>query len=172
MENRSLPAYAFAGLIALAVVDLLSYYPALPEQVAVHFNAAGEADGWASKPGLVAIYLGTFPVLAAMFVGIAWGLRKLPASMINLPNKDYWLAPERREATLAFLASWLLWMGNATLLFLVVVLHLTLLANLQPEPKLPDTFWPAFIGYLGFVAVWIVRLYRRFRKPARTQPYS
>ncbi|RMD92385.1 MAG: DUF1648 domain-containing protein [Calditrichaeota bacterium] len=165
MQNRWLRVYILAGIIAMAGLDLLSYYPHLPQRMAVHFNAAGHANGWASKEGFVAIYLGTLLVLTAMFVGLARGLRKLPASLINLPNKVYWLAPERREATLTSLANWLQWMGIATLLFVMLIFHLTLMANLQPQPVLPRTFWPAFTGYLIFVAIWVVLLYRRFNKP-------
>ncbi|MCP2043471.1 SdpI family protein [Pontibacter sp. HSC-36F09] len=47
-------AIVFIPLVYLAVV-----WNSLPEQVPVHFNLQGEADGWAGKTALVFIVLGT-----------------------------------------------------------------------------------------------------------------
>ncbi|MDO6389971.1 SdpI family protein [Pontibacter sp. BT731] len=47
-------AIVFIPLVNLAVV-----WTRLPEQVPVHFNLQGEADGWAGKNSLVFIVLGT-----------------------------------------------------------------------------------------------------------------
>ena len=49
--------------------------------------------------------------------------RRLPVSLINLPNKDYWLAPERRDATLAWIGGWSTMFGAATLLLMMALMR-------------------------------------------------
>ena len=43
-------------------------------------------------------------IVAVLFPGIGHILRRIPASLINLPNKDYWMSTERKQGTLDFLS--------------------------------------------------------------------
>ena len=61
--------------------------------------------------------------IAALFIGIPRLLKSTPASLINLPNKSYWLAPERREETMDRLASSFEALGMAHGTHVGVMLH-------------------------------------------------
>jgi uncharacterized membrane protein len=82
-------------LVLVAVVQFTYYYPRLPEMVASHFDGEGRPNGCMPKNE----FFKMFAVITALIIGIFLLLPKLikrvPPSMINLPNKDYWLAPER-----------------------------------------------------------------------------
>ncbi|MEO1421263.1 MAG: DUF1648 domain-containing protein, partial [Pseudomonadota bacterium] len=67
-----------ANLICLVIVVLATaasayFYPSLPEQVPIHWNAAGEVDGYGSK--LMGSLFG--PGLALFTWGMIWVIPKI-----------------------------------------------------------------------------------------------
>src|SRR5215475_5458980 len=111
-------ARALIVIVSVAsAARVLACVSRLPYPVAVHFDAAGTPNGWMPPPLFAAFHLGLLALLAAVFLGLPRTLRRLPAHLINLPRKDYWLAPERREATLARLGDRLAWLGLAVIGF-------------------------------------------------------
>ncbi|MBD1396731.1 SdpI family protein [Pontibacter sp. JH31] len=51
------------GIVLVPLVYLAFVWSDLPERVPVHFNLKGEADGWADKPMLIFIVIGTTALL-------------------------------------------------------------------------------------------------------------
>ena len=49
---------SFYGLLAIAVLQTLYYYPQMPAVVASHFDGLGAPNGWSSRNGFFALYLG------------------------------------------------------------------------------------------------------------------
>ena len=119
----------------LAVLQYTYFYPRLPDRVASHFDGAGRADGWSSKPAFFATNLGITLAMAAMFLSIAWIMKKMPDSAINLPNRAYWLAAERRGATIDYVRSQMEWLGAATIGFMVGLFQLSIEANLGVDRR-------------------------------------
>jgi serine/threonine-protein kinase len=86
---------------------------------------------------------------------------------VNLPNKQYWLAPERKAATLASIASFGGWASYATLALLCAVHGFVARANSVQPPRLDEA------PLIGLVAVYLVVLFagmlavlgRFFRSP-------
>jgi hypothetical protein len=99
--------------------------------------------------------------------GIPQIIAAIPLALVNLPNKTYWFAPERREETLSFFKTWFAWFGCALLAFLIVVNQLVYEANLtQPKHLNTAQFTLAMFAFLAFVAIWSVRMILRFgRQP-------
>jgi len=156
-------------LLALAVIQALVYYPQLPDVVASHFDAAGNADGWMSKEAFFAVDLGTVALTALLFLTlprVRW-----PDRLINLPHKDYWLAPERREETFRTFQRQMLVFGCATLAFLLLVMQWAIEANLDGSQTLaPGPIWWLLGAYGLFTVVWLVRLLRHFYRIPRERP--
>src|SRR5262245_39910913 len=68
----------------------------LPEQVASHFGVTGEANGWMGRSEYL-IFMAAMGVGMALFIiAICFLSRFFPAWMVNLPRREYWLAPGRR----------------------------------------------------------------------------
>lgn len=161
----------FVLLLALLLGQLWAAYPDLPERMATHFNGSGEADGWSSKASFTWLYAGLVALMALTFWGIAAFLPRLPDALINVPNKEYWLAPERRRATLAYFADQMLWMGNATLLLLLYALRQTIQANLEGgDAALGKSFVVVVLVYLAATIAWSVALIARFMQTPRQRP--
>jgi uncharacterized membrane protein len=154
----------FIFLILLTLFQAAYYYPQMPEKVASSFNAQGEANGWMDKAGFMIFQIGLTLFLCATFLGVAFGMNYIPVSLVNLPNRDYWFAPERRKETLDFLKREMLWFSNATLVFMLAVFQLTYKANLEQESKLDNFFWLYMGLYLLYSIWWTVHFYRRFSK--------
>lgn len=155
----------FYGLVAVSLLQSAFYYPQMPAVVASHFDAAGIANGWSSRNVFFAVYL----VMVAMVVGIfAWLPRwsgKRGKVRMNIPNRDYWLAPLRREQTMEFLRRQMMLLGIAHLLLAIFSVQLAIIANLKPEPRLHAGMWWALGAYFLFVSLWVIRLVLHFRKP-------
>jgi len=89
----------------------------------------------------------------------------MPVSMINLPHKEFWLSPQRRDDTLAYIRVWTAWLGCALLAFLLFVMELVYRANLHTPPQLNmAAFVPALLAFVAFDTVAIVRLLLHFAK--------
>lgn len=58
------------AIVLIPLVYLALVWDRLPEQVAVHFNLQGEADGWASKSSLILIVLGTTALLNLIMLAL------------------------------------------------------------------------------------------------------
>ena len=157
---------SFLPLIAITVLgllDLARYYPLLPEKVASHFDGAGLPNGWMPKDGFAVVTLILFGFAGLVQSLAAASLRGLPDEKINLPNKAYWLAPERRQETLGFISDHQMRFAAITQMLLVLVLHLVYTANLLPQPQLSSSIWILLGGFLAVTAVWLVLLFRRFQ---------
>jgi uncharacterized membrane protein len=157
---------AVALIVAAAVftgVDMARLYPLLPEKVASHFDAEGVPNDWSTKKEFVWLAGGTFAGLTLFLCAMPIIVRIAPRSLINLPNKDYWLSPEQRNATFRFLTTWMLWFAALTLWLLAIVFHSAMVANLQQQPRLISLWW-MLGGFLVAVSAMLFVLLRRFRR--------
>ena len=120
-------------LLAICYVIFFAYvagtYGELPGKVASHFDMAGHADGWMSRASCVDFTIGLGILMPAFIVGIIAGAGKIPVSFINMPHRDYWLAPERRKAALAVLFRYSLWFASLNVLFVTGLHALIVQAN-------------------------------------------
>jgi uncharacterized membrane protein len=164
-RSLSIPITGWLLVLTLAAVaaHLAYYYPQLPDTIASHFGPSGQPDDWSSKRTYAAVILAIAAVLALAFLGIGLLLRRLPDYMINLPNRDYWLAPPRRDGAIATLMRLLHWFGLATLALLIAMNQLVFNANLHSPANLSSASWLLIGAYLAFALVWTTGLLWRFR---------
>ncbi len=164
--NRSQLIYVIFGVVVLAAAaDVAWLAPQLPGRVASKFGAAGQPMAWSERAPFLTGHIFSLLFTAVLFVGVRLAVCRLPAAWINLPHRDYWLAPEREEATRRALGDWLLALGTAVLVFLAVTGHLVMRANLAPEPRLGRAFTPLLLVWLGVMAALVLGVYRHFRLP-------
>lgn len=163
MPNLARTVFVIALLLCIAHAAF--YYPLLPDRVASHFGVSGQPDAWTDKDSFMKIYIGVIVFTAALFPGIGFILRRTPVSLMNLPNKDYWLAPERRQGTIDLVSRQFLLFGSATLLLLLHIFHQSFRVHLGIAQQLEHPI--ASIGaYLIFSLFWTIGLLLRFmRRP-------
>ena len=166
MSDTRTPNTIFFVILALGVLDGVHRFPMLPERMASHFGASGAPSGWMTKEQFFITYaLVLIPALVVEFF-VGKRISRKGDARISLPNKEYWLAPERREETFAYFRRFFAWYGSALLALLVYVMGLTLRANLDVEPHLPTT--PTITAIVLFVAyniAAVVLMLRHFQNP-------
>lgn len=161
-----LPFLALVLLWAVGALLAGACYPQLPARVASHFDAAGNPNGFSSPGSFVAMHLAITALVAGVFGGIALWLPSVPASMVNLPNREYWLAAERRDASMRWMSRHLIVFACTMLAFLQVVFALSYRANLPAPTRLaPSLMWGSIVAMLVFTAWFLVSIYRRFSAP-------
>jgi uncharacterized membrane protein len=165
-ESLRIARWVFAALLAAVVLQALVYYPRLPERMASHFNGAGQAIGWSSKARFFGLHTFVVAVVTACFAILPAWIQRLPARLINLPNKDYWLAPERQGATMAGVSAALTWFGCAVLIFILALTRLVIRVNLGRDPVLSaPALWACMGGLVLCLALMILRMLYLGRRP-------
>lgn len=150
------------ALLVLFIGQIVYFYPQLPENVAIHFGLNGQADGWSSKQGWLIfqlILLGIFSLITFVLPSF---IDKTDDQFINLPNKEYWLASQRRNETFAILRNNFEWLGIALFVLLNSITLDTIMATLYRNQTLSNFFWLYFLGFIGFIGVWTFTVCRRF----------
>jgi len=163
--KSKIPLLILATAIAGSIILPIIYWSQMPDEMATHFDAGGQPDGWMSKGAFAGLLILLQVGLAAMMLGIGRLTRVLPTSILNIPNREYWLAEERREQTLGETESMMAWIAAGTAVFLLFVFWLTFDANTGKEIKL-NAFvsWVSVIvfvvGLLGYCFAKIAKYYR------------
>jgi len=164
-EPSTLP-YRLMALEAVALILVcLYYYSRLPQKLATHFGAGGAANGWMDKGGFLVFYLGLCAFMVAIFLLMPRFVALFPDSMINLPNKEYWLAPERRALTMGMMGENMAWLGVLVLALFIGMGYLTFQADLMPQPHLDEAAGAVMMGaFFVCMIIWLVRFIRAFSK--------
>jgi uncharacterized membrane protein len=165
MRTGSAAVFLWCLLFVAAGLHSAYYYPQLPAMIATHFDVHGNPDDWMTKESCVTLNAVIFIGLSVFLLAMSRIVPAIPDWMVNLPHKDYWLAPERRTESLAYFSRFLLWINNATMLFLIGVFDSVYRANLAAPVRLPVDFWIWLAGLLLFVTGATTRLYLRFGRP-------
>jgi uncharacterized membrane protein len=164
----STQGWLYAAWLALAVIFILVTGTQLPPNMASHFSGSGEADGFMARGS----YLAAMCVFAAGLPAllVLWMRRIVRQSphRVNLPNREYWMAPQRREATLRALTAYTMLFGFGLSLLIVFAHWEVVLANMRQPPRLAPTRFAVAIGFfLAATGVWLYRLYAHFRRRPR-----
>lgn len=135
----------------------------LPATVATHFDASGRPNGWMSHSAylrFILVFGLAFPLLVP---AISYVARFLPAGCFNLPNRDYWLAPEHRAEVSAYLFRHSLWFASLALGF-VIGLHLSTV-HANSVGYLPIWLVLTLTGsFLLGTAIWAIGMIRHFKR--------
>ena len=161
---RSLVSLICLMVFSVTFVIYTSYY--LPTSVATHFNINNQPDGWMRRNAyLLMILTLLISIPSAISVGISI-LSKKFSHLINLPNRDYWLAPPRLNDSLDFLAAHGHRLGRLVIVLMTGLHYVVLVANRAEPAALPQSWFIAIVlGFVLALGLWVAALYRRFPKP-------
>jgi len=157
--------FIFFVLLLAAVMQAAYYYPLMPMRMASHFDAAGRANSWMPKESFFITHVFVVTLMSAIFTIMPKLVFKFPDSMINLPNKDYWLAAGRRDEAGEMIERHMNTAGNLTIALLLCVFQMAFKANLEKESRLPESMWLLLVAFLILMVVWSIRFIRAFRVP-------
>jgi uncharacterized membrane protein len=153
-------------VIACAAVYFITESTAqLPGMVASHFDAGGFPTAFVPRTRyshvLLTLGIGVPLVLVALLTAVY-----SRATDMKLPNRDYWLAPERIGQTRDLLVAHGIWFGTLLISMTCFVHGLELIANRSMPAHLPNNL--VYAGLLIFFVIavgWIAALLLAFRRP-------
>ena len=164
MNLRFTPATAFV-LAAIALLGHVAFhYPALPQNVARHFDWRGRPNGFSSKEAFLIMNVAIVAFFALLFWAMGYA-QKLAPQFVNIPNKAYWLSAERREASMAFITNWARWLLALVMALNVLLMGSLLHANLSQPIEIGDSPLYETAAFFGIFAGMVVWLLRRFPRP-------
>lgn len=135
MKTLRAPVTTLGLLYVGFLIYLASSASQLPERVASHFNVQGIPDDWMSRQSFLGVMATIGTALPLFMVGMTSLHRVFPGG-INLPNRDYWLAPERRSDTFDYIQRQGIWIACILQGWLTAVHFLVVRANGLPHPSL------------------------------------
>jgi uncharacterized membrane protein len=154
----------FILLLIAATILIGATTGQLPAQIASHFGAGGVPTGWMSRNDYRLVMLALAVVLPVVVVLGSTLLPRLSDSRINIPNRDHWLAPARRDATFQYLASHAYWLGSLLVAFIAAVHLLLLDANATQPPRLSSPLLVTLLVlFMVALAAWIATMAMHFR---------
>lgn len=154
------------GLFLVGALRVAQVWEGLPATMASHFGGGGAPNAFMDRQSFFAFYAVINAFVVALLLGVSVLLAKLPPRLINLPAREHWLAPERRDATIERLGRafdvYALW----TAAFSLGVLELVLRANLSGAGLANGAFMAMLVAYMLFTLGWTVWLLLTLRPPA------
>lgn len=154
-------------VILICVFEVVRIWNITPQQMAAHFNVQGNPDHFVSKAEFFGFQLQTMLIVVGTSLVPQLLLFILPVSFINMPNRDYWLSPERRDSTVDRLSSFAAAMFGIILLVIQVGFEISAYANLQ-MPILFNAKLMLMVMIASFVLIggMLLQLTVSFRLPA------
>jgi uncharacterized membrane protein len=151
---------------ALAAFQMIHYYPLMPGTMVVHFGTSGAPNGWSARPVFIATFGATEALIVLLGLALPSLIGRIPADFINIPNRQYWLASERRDESVSFIRTQVMWMETATLVFLMAIAQIIFTLNLSGAPRrLPGDFWIVAVAFVAVIVWFAARIMLRFRIP-------
>lgn len=140
----------------------------LPPLVASHFGLGGQADGFMARSDYMTFMLIGVVAIPLLIVIPQRFVEAMPPRLINVPNRDYWLAPERFESTIGYLRSHAVWFAVLFMALLCFIHWEVVQANARvPARLMARPFVIGMVVYVIGVLFWIAALIRHFtRRPA------
>src|ERR1039458_5691568 len=165
MKKNAVPIAVLGLLCAGFLIFIAGSASLLPERVATHFGGGGNANGWMSRSTDLVLFGGLGVGLPLFFIVLSFLTGWVPGQFVNLPHREYWLLPERRVQTRAYISRQMIWMSCLMVLFLAGIHYLIILANRSTPPHLPmDLLLALTGGFLSGVVAWSIVFIRHFRK--------
>ena len=151
--------------ICVCIAQMVYWYGRLPDPIPSHFDENGQVDGQMGKAAFY-VFIGLMHVLFLIGFPILGNLlRRLPDSMINIPNKAYWLDPQWREETLSLNVGVVNATGWMTSCLIIGIFQLTALVGVNQRELITPEFWWLLGVYMVGVFSIVIWLLLRFRLP-------
>jgi hypothetical protein len=164
-----LTAALFVVALAFCFVELVWAYNQLPELVHVHFPSwmhfGAEGSRW-----VFVVATGAIPVMIALAALISIRLlRNQPETFVQIPNRDYWLSPARREQTLDLISSRIYLLGAVKFIADAVFIYAAVRANLAGTTELdPTLLFSLACAFVITKLALAAHLLWRFQHPERS----
>jgi uncharacterized membrane protein len=162
---NKIPWIAFALALLLAIFYFSATLSSLPPMVASHFDGAGFPTAHFTRAFYAKFLFGigvAFPIAMVALLSVVYS----KANDMKLPNRDYWLAPERIAQTRALLVAHGIWFGCLMVAMVCYMHWLVMTAHRSVPPHLSNQqVLGGLLVFMGIALGWVLALLRAFRLP-------
>jgi len=156
----------FGLCVIVAPIVVWTTSAELPARVASHFARGGYANGFMAHETYVLFMLAMTTLLPLVVVASIGLLPRVATARLSMRHREHWLAPQRRAATMATLATWACAFGVVLVSFLTAIHLVTLEANARTPARLDEGVFFAVLGvFLVVLVAWIGFMAVRFGRP-------
>jgi uncharacterized membrane protein len=167
MKTDKIVFYLFIVLALISFGQIIYFYNILPASIASRFNRDGMPTLWFAKKVFILIHAGLVLLTSGFFLFVGLFLERIPAKFLNIPNKDHWMAPDRKQQTFNDFLKFLYLYANMTLVFFFMTFQHIYKVNLNgfKDPE-GDTFYLTllFVSASGILAVAFFRRFMNFNQ--------
>ncbi len=156
----------FIGVLLLCLFELARLWSITPDTMAAHFNIQGSPDRFVPKAEFFRFQVQTLLVVILVSLPFQFLFLVLPPSWINMPHREYWLAPEQRAGTLGRLNAFGTVLFGIILLAVQAAFEISAYANLKMPIVFNAPLMSAVMALsLVLIVVMLVLLIVSFRLP-------
>ncbi len=157
----------FVMVFLICAAETLRLWFIAPSIMAGHFNIQGLPDRFDTKGAFFYFEIQIMLTILAALIVAEGLLYIIPVEFINLPNKEYWLAPDRHSTTIARIGSFLEIIFSATIIVTQAAFELAANANLHKPIIFASQYMiPIIVGFFTFTMLALVLFALSFRLPS------
>jgi uncharacterized membrane protein len=160
----------YLGVLLFCVFEMARLWNVTPEQMAAHFNVQGNPDRFVPKAEFFWYQIQTLGVVLLVTLPLQILFSILPPGMINMPNREYWFAPERRAETVGRLNLFGTLMSAVILLAIQAAFEISAYANLRtPIMFNARLMFTVMAAAVIIISAMLIQLMVSFRTPASNE---
>jgi len=157
----------FIIVIFICVFETIRLWFLAPDVMASHFNVQGDPDNFVPKLQFFSFQVQTVLVVFVVSLVVQVLTMIISAQWINVPHREYWLSPERRQDTLDRIGAFGAALFAIILLVIQAAFELSVSANLQtPVVFAAQLIVPMIVGFLVLSFMLLFWFIRSFRLPS------
>jgi serine/threonine-protein kinase len=163
MKQTKALVFVYGVLQIFCVAFVLVTAQSLPSVVASHFDAAGQPNAHMPRENYIALYTAMLVLVPSCVAALPWMIAKIPMAYVNLPNRAYWLAPEKMAETKQVLQSYMSVLACGLVCFMTGIHWLVLQAHQNNPIRIPIHMpWIGISLFVAFTLLWTNSLEARF----------
>ena len=154
-----MPKIVAAALAIYSAFLIQTSIPNLPSRIPVHFNGAGQPNGWGS-PQTLWVLLAFQVLVVLVMLSISFWSRRFPGSVHLGARKLTDYTPEQRQRVLPLLDRMAGWLSVFTSLFFVELISEAIRAAGSPHPQfhMGWTVVPFLVSMAGVALYYVWRI--------------
>ena len=158
--------FVFIIVLLLCIFETARLWFLSPARMASHFDIQGNPNAYASRLQFFSFQVQTALVVIGLALVMQILVLVVPVNLMNLPSREYWIAPEHRDGLRERMSGFAFWLFAAILLVVQVGFELSVQANLHtPVHFSAAIMLPAIAGFMVFSILMLFALGRSLMLP-------
>jgi len=158
--------WLWLATILILAGQLVFYFPQLPEQIASSFDFRGHPTGYTSRGNFLFLWILAIALINGMIPLVRLLVLRGPAVLINLPNKEYWLANEaNRQRAAEIMDTMLTMVAVGVNTMFIMIFQYTYELNTRGSASFG--MWWTFLPLPLAAIIPIIYMFMKFRVPKK-----